>query len=101
MRQELIQCNRDFGYCVTIRALPCYGDYWSRYCNSYRNNPDSKGNWETLLKTYESYFPYVNPNGEMHTPTRVFFGGIEISEVDPINKVSIYYYPLIETSTYK
>lgn len=58
MRSELIRLDRDFGYCVTVRALPGYGEYWSRYVSSYRNNEDSLGYWENLISIYESYSGY-------------------------------------------
>ena len=56
MRQELIKTDRDFGFCVTVRARPEYHDYWSRYCSSWRCNGDSKRTWENLLNIYRTYF---------------------------------------------
>ena len=49
MRQELIKLNRDFGFCVTVLAIKEYSNYWSKYCNSYRSNPDTYCNWENLV----------------------------------------------------
>ena len=63
MRSELVKTDRDFGFCVTIRAYPAYHRYWETYCSSYRCGPDSKGTWKALLGIYNSYqdfVPYVN-----------------------------------------
>lgn len=63
MRQELIQTGRDFGFCVTVNALPEYHSYWEKFCNSYRCNCDAHGSWEnvlTIYKTYEKFMDYVN-----------------------------------------
>ena len=59
MRKELIATDRDFGYCVTITATPHHHPYWSKYCNSYRNNCDAHGTWDNLLDIYKSYVSYV------------------------------------------
>lgn len=55
MRQELLKLNRDFGFCVTVRAMPEYVTYWSNYTNSYRSNPDCLGYWKNLLEIYGTY----------------------------------------------
>ena len=55
MRRELVNLDRDFGFCVTVRAIPLYSPYWSKYCSSYRSNPDTLGNWENLIEVYETY----------------------------------------------
>lgn len=63
MRQELVQTDRDFGFCVTVRARPEYHKYWEKYCCSYRNNPDCIKIWDRTMEIYHSYFdfiPYVN-----------------------------------------
>ena len=51
--------NRDFGFCVTVNALLPYAEYWSKYCNSYRANPDTFGNWNNLVAVYKTYFDYM------------------------------------------
>lgn len=66
MRQELIKLNRDFGFCVTVQALPEYGNYWSKYCNSFRNNEDSLGCWSRLLETFDSYLIHQNATTKGH-----------------------------------
>lgn len=58
MRQELIRLNRDFGFCVTVLAIKEYSNYWSKYCNSYRSNPDTYCNWENLVAVYKTYFNF-------------------------------------------
>lgn len=60
MRKELVATNRDFGFCVSVRARPEYHKYWCKYCNSYRNNCDSIANWKNLLEIYTSYFDFVD-----------------------------------------
>ena len=59
MRQELVQLNRDVGFCVTIRAIKEYYEYWSKYCNSYRSCPDTHREWPNLVKIYRSYFDFM------------------------------------------
>lgn len=59
MRKELMATDRDFGFCVSVRARPEYHNYWCKYCNSYRNNCDSIGNWKNLLEIYYTYFDFV------------------------------------------
>ena len=59
MRKELVDTDRDFGYCVTITASRHYYPYWSKYCNSYRNNCDAHGTWDNLLTIYSSYPNYA------------------------------------------
>ena len=59
MRKELMSLNRDFGFCVTVNALLPYAEYWSKYCNSYRANPDTFGNWNNLVAVYKTYFDYM------------------------------------------
>ena len=56
MRQELIATGRDFGFCCTVNCLPEYHDYWETCCNSYRNGPDSHGEWDNLLEAYRGWF---------------------------------------------
>lgn len=60
MRRELVKTGRDFGFCVTVRARPEYRWYWTKYCNSYRNNPDTICNWKRHMVIYNSYFEYVD-----------------------------------------
>ncbi|MBR6729039.1 MAG: putative Ig domain-containing protein [Clostridia bacterium] len=60
MRKELIETDRDFGFCVTIVARPEYHTYWEKYCNSYRCNVDSLGDWDNFLKIYKSYFDFID-----------------------------------------
>ena len=66
MREELIKTDRDFGFCVSVRARPEYHRYWEKYCNSYRNNPDSMGNFDNLLEIYRSYFDFIEYQNQGH-----------------------------------
>ena len=66
MRQELINSGRDFGYCITVSAVPCYMSYWSRFCNSYRKNPDSNGIWGRLMQIFDSYLSNVESMSKGH-----------------------------------
>jgi len=59
MRKELVATDRDFGFCVSVRARPEYHTYWKKYCNSYRCNPDATGHWKNLLEVYRPYFDFV------------------------------------------
>lgn len=60
MRRELVKTDRDFGFCVSVKARPEYHPYWEKHCQSYRCNPDSMGNWENLITIYESYFDFID-----------------------------------------
>ncbi len=60
MRRELIKSERDFGFCVTVSAVPGYVNYWSKYVNSYRNNVDSLGYWDNFIEIFDSYNEFVN-----------------------------------------
>ena len=66
MREELIKTDRDFGFCVSVRARPEYHKYWEKYCNSYRCNPDSMGNWDNLMEIYRSYFDFIDYQNQGH-----------------------------------
>ena len=59
MRQELVKLERDFGFCVTVSAIREYSNYWSKYCSSYRSNPDTYGNFKNLVEIYETYFKFA------------------------------------------
>ena len=59
MRLELERLDRDFGFCVTVCAIKEYSNYWSKYCNSYRSNPDTYGHFANLVEIYESYFKFA------------------------------------------
>lgn len=66
MRQALLATDRDFGFCVTVQADPLYHNYWTKYVNSFRNNPDTAGSYENLLSVYSTYFgflPYLGERG--------------------------------------
>jgi hypothetical protein len=60
MRKELVETDRDFGFCVTVRARAEYHTYWEKYCNSYRCNPDSLCSWDSFLDIYKSYFDFID-----------------------------------------
>ncbi|MBQ3074472.1 MAG: hypothetical protein IJC26_00255 [Clostridia bacterium] len=60
MRQELLKLDRDFGYCVTIRAIKEYAEYWSNCVSSYRSCPDTHREWPNLIKIYRSYLDFVD-----------------------------------------
>ncbi len=68
MRQELLQLDRDFGYCVTIRAIKEYHNYWSNYVSSYRSCPDTHREWPNLIKIYRSYLDFVHCVKKGHYP---------------------------------
>ena len=60
MRCELAATDRDFGFCVSVKARPEYHKYWEKYCQSYRCNPDSMGNWDNLMTIYRTYFDFID-----------------------------------------
>ena len=60
MRCELQKTDRDFGFCVSVKARPEYHKYWEKYCQSYRCNPDSMGNWDNLMTIYRTYFDFID-----------------------------------------
>ena len=60
MRSELVKTDRDFGFCVSVRARPEYHKYWEKYCNSYRCNPDSIRTWANLMEIYRSHFDFID-----------------------------------------
>lgn len=60
MKQELIKTDRDFGFCVSVKARPEYHTYWEKHTNSYRCNIDSLGTWDNLLEIYRTYFDFVD-----------------------------------------
>ncbi|MBR2042951.1 MAG: hypothetical protein IJ946_01275 [Clostridia bacterium] len=66
MRQELINSSRDFGFCVTVNALHDYMYYWTKFCNSYRDNLDSNGNWERLILIFNTYLSNVESMSKGH-----------------------------------
>ena len=66
MRQELIKSERDFGFCTTVAARYDYINYWSKYCNSYRNNSDSLGFWDNFMQIYSSYKEYISAMRKGH-----------------------------------
>ena len=66
MRKELVQLDRDFGYCITIRAMKEFSNYWSKYCNSYRSCPDTHREWPNLIKIYRSYFEFMDHVNKGH-----------------------------------
>ena len=59
MKRALLETDRDFGFCVTVRAYDLYHAYWEKNCTSYRCGPDSHGMWHYLLKSYRSYFDFI------------------------------------------
>jgi alpha-galactosidase len=66
MRQELSKASRDFGYCITVNALPEYWEYWSNYVNSYRCGTDSLGTWDNLMQIFDSYFKFCHCRNKGH-----------------------------------
>lgn len=60
MRETLLKMQRDFGYCVTVRAMRRNAKYWSNYVNSYRSCADSCGKWANFLEIYHTYFEFMN-----------------------------------------
>ncbi len=60
MKQELLKSSRAFGFCVTVEANPCYGRYWAKNCSSFRNNIDSRDDWQILKSYLDTVGPWEN-----------------------------------------
>ena len=48
MREALDQGERDFVYCVSVKAMYEDREYWRENCSSWRDNRDSEDSWERL-----------------------------------------------------
>jgi alpha-galactosidase len=48
MKKALLESGRDFGFCVTVNALWQDAAYWKEHCSSWRDNLDSKADWENV-----------------------------------------------------
>lgn len=59
MRKELIKAKRDMGFNISSKAPFDYVNYWSRYCQSYRCNEDSRGYWQNFMEIYDSYEEFI------------------------------------------
>ena len=66
MRRELIATDRDFGLCISLKALPEYHAYWSKYPSSYRCNPDSICTWSSFMGIYRSFFNFMEYGNRGH-----------------------------------
>ena len=84
MRSELVKLNRDFGFCVTLRAIKEYHHYWSHYCSSYRSCPDTHRTWENLLKIFRSYLEW------MEYPTKGHYLDLDLLDVGTCRCPSVY-----------
>ena len=64
MRVELMRQPRDFGFCVTVSAVPQYFEYWKNYCSSWRDGGDSAAGWQFVLWCVgqkDSWLKSINP----------------------------------------
>ena len=66
MRKELVKSERDFAFCITIGARNEYINYWSKYCNSFRNNHDARGTWAIFIRNYKSYSEHITDMKKGH-----------------------------------
>ena len=66
MRSALVSTDRDFGFCISLRVIPEYIEYWKSMCQSYRCNPDSVGTWESFMGIYRSYFDFIEHVNKGH-----------------------------------
>lgn len=83
MRRELIKSQRDFGFCVSVTARPEYIGYWSKYCNSYRQNWDSMGYWDNFMLIFNTYKDFINTmkKGHFYDLDMLDIGTCELEEV--------------------
>ena len=72
MRKALRETGRAFGFCATVHAIPGYWEYWSEYCQSYRNGTDSLGFWGNLKEIYRSVFTFL------HCPKKGHFQDLDM-----------------------
>jgi alpha-galactosidase len=49
MKDCLRRSNRDFQFCVTVRAGIEHADYWKKNCSHWRDNIDSSDTWDNVL----------------------------------------------------
>lgn len=50
MRKALDAADRDFVFCVSVKAMYEDRQYWKENCSSWRDNRDSEDNWERLTE---------------------------------------------------
>ena len=83
MRRELIKSERDFGFCVSVTARPEYIGYWSKYCNSYRQNWDSMGYWDNFMLIFNTYKDFINTmkKGHFYDLDMLDIGTCELEDV--------------------
>ncbi|MBE7047014.1 MAG: hypothetical protein E7396_06315 [Ruminococcaceae bacterium] len=83
MRRELVKSQRDFGFCVSVTARPEYIGYWSKYCNSYRQNWDSMGYWDNFMLIFNTYKDFINTmkKGHFYDLDMLDIGTCELEEV--------------------
>ena len=54
MKQALVNSSRDFMFCVTVAADIKYANFWTKNCNSWRDNKDSMDDWQRVVDIYDS-----------------------------------------------
>lgn len=83
MRRELIKSERDFGFCVSVTARPEYIGYWSKYCNSYRQNWDSMGYWDNFMLIFNTCKDFINTmkKGHFYDLDMLDIGTCELEDV--------------------
>jgi alpha-galactosidase len=62
MKRELLSTDRDFAFCVTVKAELRDVEYWRKNCTSWRNNTDSADTWEVFKDIcfgYDHMLPYA------------------------------------------
>ncbi len=53
MRKALADTDRDFIFCVTTQASFFYANYWNKCVNFWRDNDDTKPNWESVVARFD------------------------------------------------
>ena len=66
MKRQLRACRRDFAMCVTVNAIPEFAFYWKTHLNSWRNNGDTNGKWESCLDQMNRYDVWIKHTGYGH-----------------------------------
>lgn len=58
MKKELVASNRAFAFNISTSGSIDYGTYWSKNCNSWRDNMDSRDQWDNVAYRISTVDPW-------------------------------------------
>ncbi|MBQ3141717.1 MAG: hypothetical protein IJC25_07125 [Clostridia bacterium] len=66
MRAALAAQPREFAFCTTVRCAVEYANYWKKYVNSWRDNADTRDEWNNVTQrmdteSLDQWRPHVGP----------------------------------------